>query len=513
MTVLGDLVTRLTANVSGLQSGLAKGQSLTQRYTAGVSASLSGLIRMAGPLTAAFAGIYGGASSVNAANTQIKAEKRLAAVLSATRGAVGLSTEQLKSYAAELQGVTNFGDEVTIGAASILATFKDIKGNVFKDAIASMQDMSTIMGTDLNSSAVQLGKALNDPIRGVSALTRVGVSFTQQQKDQIKTMQKAGDILGAQKIIISELQSEFGGAAKAMADPWTQLKNTLGDVAENVGFVLLPSINTFASALNSMFSGVAGGTNTFKEFGIQAAVILANMGGMLAIAVTQWELFFVKLGLDAAHFFTSSLPVYFTWFRDNWSDVFFTAGDYALTVLINLGSNIRTIFANVMKAVRGEMNFSDIFNGVERDLAKGAANSLRSLPTVPERVVTEFEQSLQRDINAMNDHVGTEMEALRAKLAAQFNTNGSTFSGTNPGAFGELDASAASAKAKDSAVSAAVRGSSAAFSSIFANMRRGNDQQKALTLAQKSLNEQAKIAQNTAKFLESQYGVVAVSLP
>jgi hypothetical protein len=65
-------------------------------------------------------------------------------------------------------------------------------------------------------AAIQLGKALNDPTQGVSALSRVGVSFTDVQKDMIKKLQESGDMMGAQRIILGELEKQFGGTAEAV---------------------------------------------------------------------------------------------------------------------------------------------------------------------------------------------------------------------------------------------------------------------------------------------------------
>ncbi len=78
--------------------------------------------------------------------------------------------------------------------------------------------MSAVMGQDLTSSMVQLGKALNDPIVGVGALAEVGVSFTAAQREQIAVLQQSGNIMGAQSIILAELNAEFGGAATAIRD-------------------------------------------------------------------------------------------------------------------------------------------------------------------------------------------------------------------------------------------------------------------------------------------------------
>lgn len=99
----------------------------------------------------------------------------------------------------------------------MLLTFTNIGKDVFPDATSTMLDMATAMNGGLTPSAeqlkgtsIQLGKALNDPISGISALSKVGVTFTEQQKKQIEAMVQAGDAAGAQKLILAELGREFG---------------------------------------------------------------------------------------------------------------------------------------------------------------------------------------------------------------------------------------------------------------------------------------------------------------
>ncbi|RKY09276.1 MAG: hypothetical protein DRP56_02850 [Planctomycetota bacterium] len=176
--------------------------------------------------------------SAKAAKVQIDAEKKLEAVIRATGGAAGYTADEMKKMASGLQEVTNFGDETIISAQAILATFKDIGKEAFAPALEAAMDMSAVMGTDLKSSIVQIGKALNDPIKGLSALSRVGVIFTEQQKQQIKALQESGDLFGAQKIILQELQSEFGGTSRAMADIYVQTRNSYGDMLESIGTIL-----------------------------------------------------------------------------------------------------------------------------------------------------------------------------------------------------------------------------------------------------------------------------------
>jgi len=248
MALGGDLVFRIMADRA--------------QFDRSVQTTRSKLGSLAGFAKKTLGGIaiaYGGAFSIEAADQQAQAEKKLAATLKATGYAAGFSATELKKFAAERQKLTNFGDEETINLQSLLTTFKNLSGEVFKETTVLAQDMSAVMGQDLKSSAIQLGKALNDPIVGLTALSRVGVTFNEQQKEQIRYLQESGNLMEAQKVILSELRSEFGGAAEEMASPWQQMKNELGDTAENVGAVVMPAVqllNYGLSSINTVISDV-----------------------------------------------------------------------------------------------------------------------------------------------------------------------------------------------------------------------------------------------------------------
>lgn len=187
---------------------------------------------------------------------QEKAEAKLAAILKATGGAAGFTADQLKEYASQLQRSTTFGDEAIINAEALLASFKNIRGDVFLDATKAMLDLSAAMDQDLKGSAVQLGKALNDPIKGVAALSRVGVTFTEKQKQMIKTLVDSGKIMEAQRIILEELNSEFGGTAEALAQTSTgrlqQFSNDMGDLGEEIADALIPALEALLPILEGM---------------------------------------------------------------------------------------------------------------------------------------------------------------------------------------------------------------------------------------------------------------------
>lgn len=250
MASLGTLAVNLQANASNFRKGISAAEKQLNRFSSRAKKAMANV----GSLAAGYVSVRAVSGAISAAQTQMQAEQKLEAVIAATGKAAGLTAQEIKDYASELQTLTNFGDEVTINAASMLATFREIKGEAFKQTLAAAQDMSAVLDTDLKSSVIQLGKALNDPVKGLSALSRSGVSFTEQQKLQIKVLQESGDLLGAQKIILNELSSEFGGAAQAMADPLTQLKNQMGDLGEVFGKIAISVIQQFAPGMKKLVS-------------------------------------------------------------------------------------------------------------------------------------------------------------------------------------------------------------------------------------------------------------------
>ena len=157
---------------------------------------------------------------------------------------------------ADAQGkVTKFSKGTNIETENLLLTFTNIGKNVFPSALKAVNDMSQALGQDTKSSAIQLGKALNDPINGVTALKRVGVTFNDAQKEQISTMVKAGNVAGAQSVILQELQKEFGNSAISAGSTFggqlTILKNQVSGVGTSIGSTLIPFLSDFVSKVNS----------------------------------------------------------------------------------------------------------------------------------------------------------------------------------------------------------------------------------------------------------------------
>jgi phage-related minor tail protein len=181
------------------------------------------------------------------------------AVLKSTGDVAGTSVKQIQDLAGSLESLSGVDEELIINSQNVLLTFTGIrneagKGNdIFTQGTKAALDLSVALGTDLQGATIQVGKALNDPIKGITALQRVGVSFTAAQKDQVAAMVKAGDTMGAQKLILGELTKEFGGAAKAAGSGFSgsmaRVQDAVGDAFRSVGQKLLPKLTSLTDWL------------------------------------------------------------------------------------------------------------------------------------------------------------------------------------------------------------------------------------------------------------------------
>lgn len=209
------------------------------------------------------------------------------AVLKTTGGSAGFTSKKLQEMASSLQEVTTFGDEEILrGATSNLLTFGNIVGPVFERAQKAALDLSQQFNVGLKESSIQLGKALNDPIRGISALSRVGIAFTQQQKDQIKTLVESGRVMEAQAVILDEIDKFYGqaaeSAAKTTAGQLTQAANAFGDAMEEIGRVIAPVVVPAANAVKDLSVAFAGLSPQIKTFMVVGAGMTVGIGAAAA---------------------------------------------------------------------------------------------------------------------------------------------------------------------------------------------------------------------------------------
>lgn len=248
------------------------------------------------------AGVLAIKGFIDAANEAERGQAQLNAVLKSTGGIAGVTAQQVNDLASSLAKNSTITDDAILSGENMLLTFTNIGKDVFPAVTQTMLDMAVAMNNgvtpsaeQLSSQAMQLGKALNDPTQGLSALTRVGVTFTEQQKKQIKEMQASGDIMGAQKIILAELTKEFGGSAAAAATTFggqmENLNNRFGEIGEQLGKALIPMLQIFGEQLGALVVYLETLTPSQIEFIAQTLAI----GTALAVTVGGIALFIAAL--------------------------------------------------------------------------------------------------------------------------------------------------------------------------------------------------------------------------
>lgn len=241
----------------------------------------------------------------------VEAEQNVAqleAVLRSTGGAAGITSDMALELADSLANLTTYEDDAVLAAENMLLTFTSISKDVFPDATKIILDMSTALGQDLKSSAIQVGKALQDPILGVTALRRVGVNFSDAQADIIKNMVDSNDLMGAQKFILEELQREFEGSAEAAADTFggalTQLKNKWLDFGETIGKSLTDNeaVKKAIQSISDALDSLAKAFEKMPDWAQMAVIALVGLGaalGRLAPALISLKILFDGLGASA----------------------------------------------------------------------------------------------------------------------------------------------------------------------------------------------------------------------
>ncbi|KIQ15338.1 hypothetical protein [Rhodococcus sp. MEB064] len=243
------------------------GREQGQRYGNAFSGS-------AGKLVGAASGLLAGAAIVGFVNDSIKSLQRIErintqteTVIASTGNAAKVSAGHVEDLAGELENLTATEAETIQQGANFLLTFKNIRNEVgdgndiFDQTVGVMTDLSRATGTDMKAASLQLGKALNDPIKGISALARVGITFSAEQKKQIEGFVEVNDILSAQKIVLGELESQFGGSAEAYANTTEGkielAKHALGTFGEAVTAQVLPPLAAIGTATATAFNGLA----------------------------------------------------------------------------------------------------------------------------------------------------------------------------------------------------------------------------------------------------------------
>ena len=209
-------------------------------------------LRVTAPLLAV------GALSIRNAKIQIEAERKVRTGVELLGKRSAFTTEQLFKQASALQLNSNFGDEDILGGAiNSLLRFEGIATNkkIFTAVTQGVIDIAAKTGKPLRGVADTLGRALQEPLTQLSLLERT-VTFSTKEKERIKELAKAGDLVGAQLAIIKAVREQFGGFAKDLSETDVGQLNqgmmALGDSTEAIGKILIKSLVPFLRKIKEL---------------------------------------------------------------------------------------------------------------------------------------------------------------------------------------------------------------------------------------------------------------------
>ena len=253
----------IEANTSNFDKGMKQAQasanSLSNTF-GNLSKVITKALSFAGLAVGTKAIVDFGKSCVQSANQANKTFRILDTTIKATGADAWTSTKELEGLAKNLSDETNYSVTEIEKMQSVLLGFRDITSETFEDASDAVLDMATVMGMDLTSAVQTVGKALDDPIKGLDSLRRQGFQFTDQQKAELTQLVKTGKKIEAQKIILDELSRSYGGASKAGQDSFAQQRHAVENFQDTLGTKLIPTIKLFAQenakTINSLRDGL-----------------------------------------------------------------------------------------------------------------------------------------------------------------------------------------------------------------------------------------------------------------
>jgi tetratricopeptide (TPR) repeat protein len=283
------------------------------------------------------------------------------------------------------------------------------------------------------------------------------VNFSDQQKEQIKTMVQSGKVLDAQKLILKEVESQVGGTAVAGATGFDRMRVALGNVAEDLGGVLIPYVERFANfvidkvvpvieqfstilgerglggAFNYLVGSIVRGVWNMGKMGKTITVVI-GLFGALKVAVITYTAVQTALAI-AAKITTGALNAQIVALNATKTAMLAAGG---VTALLTVAASLYAIYAtNKSKATTSTRQFSEaLFQEgeaqtnavVELVKSQKAFQNLATILNMTGQGVGAFEEYLNTGSGALaqlKERIDAAAKSNRAMVI--FNTKGQGF--------------------------------------------------------------------------------------
>lgn len=242
---LGTASVDITAELEPFHKGLQQARSDLQSSLSGMTDDVAKFDMDAGKLVQGLTDKFRNLISIFGVGFGIReivatieegqnAAAQLGAAITATGGAAGFSQKQLVDYAKSLQATSTFSDTAIEKAEALALTFRNVTHDNVIPLISASMNIAAQRGEDLSSVVLQLGRALNDPVREMGMLSREGISLDGSQQALIKHLQETGQQGKAQAMILADVEASYGGAASAARDTLGGALDALGHNVEDL---------------------------------------------------------------------------------------------------------------------------------------------------------------------------------------------------------------------------------------------------------------------------------------
>jgi hypothetical protein len=347
--------------------------------------SMSGLGRSLGRIGTTIAAAFSVRAVTNFAGDAIKAAEaaevanrrldQIAKSMNLFGAETGMVTSRLKDFADQQMLVIGQDDELIKSTQAKLLTFKNLAltadeaGGAFDRATIAAFDLAAAGFGSAETNAVQLGKALQDPIKGITALARAGVTFTAQEKENIKTLVESNKMLEAQDVILKAIEQQVGGTAAATVTESQRMSIAFGEVSEQLGKALLPAFEDIATTATSAFTEMLDPTT---ELGQDFAEATAAVQLMFETLADGFAAFKDNGGFNVLLDFIEGVFIGFSqilWVIGDASDTInkFASGDYT-----GAFNNVTTFFTRYNKFVQ------DTYDEIDARARKSAGAAITS---------------------------------------------------------------------------------------------------------------------------------------
>ncbi|MFN6016728.1 MAG: hypothetical protein ACK49N_04060 [Verrucomicrobiota bacterium] len=467
---MAAITTKLTLNTSNFVSGIDRSKksaaglkSTMSSLGSGIGTAFSGIAKSVGAIgiaaTGAAAAIGGIAYKlISIGEEGLKAENRIKNVVK-TMGLFGDQSDEVADRLIKVADATELatgvdGDLIMASQAK-LATFKELAktagttGGAFDRATQASLDMAAVFGGDASNYAVQLGKALEDPEKGLASLKRTGALTTSQIKEISQEFAQTGNRARAFDQVLKAIETQVGGSASATASGMAKIKVSVGQMLEEIGKPMSEVFSKFATDVAKMtpqiVESLSGIAPKIREIGYTITAALAealqgDTGRMVKIGELIGESvvlgFKVALTRGVAEATESALRLLedinpirkmSKWSQDTFgNDPFFNEGKLSEEVSGAKGPIMESQIEDGIARISGLFKEISVANTPQKQppsdffaRQRAAAESKNILPTqpgTPEGPSSEVQKKAE-ELRMSQEQYRLEVELVRARIA------------------------------------------------------------------------------------------------